>query len=330
MSKFGGEMQQTEQKKMFYTQKDGYVLGLLGVVTPIIMALVIAILMVFIALGAGSGYEKLFDSPGFIYTTQALCELAFVVAVVVYNKFAKVEFKTATHIAVKPKYLNWAIALVVGIGLPIFFNPLISMWEMLLKSLGLKVSEIGVPFETGLDLTLCIIILGLLPAFCEELFFRGTVLNAFRKKGVWFAVLYSAMCFSLMHAGLQQLPYTFILAIAIGLFVFYTKSLWIGILMHAANNITVLVLGFITKDAVAPTSLSAADIIYAILMAIVGAGLIVGTYFFAKKYNQPKEEVIESSAKAEPKTEGKKDVFAITMIVLTIVVAVSMMFIRGI
>ena len=322
-------MENSAQKRMFYSSKDGYVLGLVGILTPVLMALIIAILMVFIAKGAGEGYEELFNSPAFTYITQTLCELAFVFAVIIYNKKAKVEFKSASYMTTKPKYLNIAIALIVGVALPIFFNPIISMWEVLLKNIGVKVLDIGIPLDTTLDLVLGIVILGLVPAFCEELFFRGAVLNSFREKGFWFAVLYSAMCFSLMHGGLQQLPYTFILGFVIGTIVFETKSIWLGILVHACNNITVLVAGFLTKDVVPPESFSAADIIYAVLMLLVGIMLIVGTVIFCKKYNKPKTITLENPMKAEQK-EKKMDVFAISMFVLTLICAVTITIIRGI
>ena len=321
-------MEKTEQKKMFYTTKDGFSMGLVGVLIPIVMSLLIAILMVFIAFGAGSGYEALFENPVFVYITQVLCELGFVVAVVVYNKITKTSFKTASYMQTKPKFLNWAVALVVGVALPIFFDPLISMWEMLLKSWGIKILGIGVPFETGLDLTLCIVVLGLVPAFCEEWLFRGAVLNGLREKGMWFAVLYSTMCFALMHGGLQQLPYTFILGFVIGVIVFYTKSIWMGMLVHACNNITVLVAGFLSKDAAISERLAAADVIYALLMACVGVLIIVGTVVFAKKYNQPKQQTIENPMKASQNNK-QKDVLGVSMAAITVVVAIVIMIIRG-
>ena len=79
-------MQQEIQKKMFYTPQNGFVLGLMGVLTPIVATLIIALLMVFIAFGAGEGFEKMFDSPVFVYITQVLCEGAFVLALFIFNK----------------------------------------------------------------------------------------------------------------------------------------------------------------------------------------------------------------------------------------------------
>ena len=57
-------------KKEFYSPKDSYILGLVGVATPVVISIFIAIIMIFVAFGAGSAYEELFKSPVFLYITQ--------------------------------------------------------------------------------------------------------------------------------------------------------------------------------------------------------------------------------------------------------------------
>ena len=319
-------MQQEIQKKMFYTPQNGFVLGLVGVLTPIVATLIIALLMVFIAFGAGEGFEKLFDSPVFVYITQVLCEGAFVLALFIFNKKTNTNFVSAGQLKTKPKYLNWAVAIVIGIAMPMFLNPIISLWEQLLALMGIKISGLNIPFSTGLDLALAILVMGLLPAFCEEMLFRGGVLNGLRDKGVWFAVLYSAMCFALMHGNLQQLPYTFVLGLVIGYVVYYTRSVWLGVLIHACNNTTVLVAGFLAGSG-ETSALTGADIIYAMLMTLVGVALIVGTMVFTKKYNQPKT-VANPMLATPPQTTTKNDSFALTMTLVTVLVGIAIILIN--
>lgn len=299
--------QRDVQRRMFYTPKDGLMLGLLGVLTPVIAMLILGVVMVFIALAGGAGFENLFDSTVFKYITQVIAECAFVLVLYVYNKIAKVDFVSASQFKTAPKYLNWAVAIIIGIAMPIFFSPLISMWERLLDLIGIQLPTLadrGIPLSTGWDLTVAILILGVLPAFCEELMFRGGILNGLRDRGVWFAVLYSAMCFSLMHESLQQLPYTFILGLVIGYIVYYTRCIWLGILIHFCNNATVLVSGFISNDVSESgfTALTGADIVYAILMTAVAVTLVVGAMIFTKKYNQPHGKIDSKDVTSLSKT----------------------------
>ena len=314
-------MQKNTQEKMFYDAKDGQIMGLIGVLTPVVMSLVIGFLMVFVAIGAGKGYDQLFSSPVFKCVVQFICEAAFVVAVLVYNKIRKINFVSAGMFKTKPKPLNWVLVVVVGVLMPILFSPWISFWEEFLQNIGVKIATIGIPFETVGHLILCIVILGIVPAVCEEFMFRGVVLNGLRERGMWFAVLYSAMCFSLMHCSLQQLPYTFVLGFVVGIVVFCTRSIWLGMIIHALNNITVLVVGFITKDSATAPGFSSGDIIYAVVSMLLGIALIAGTIIFSIKYNKSQE--ISNPMNAAPK-HTQKAFFSPWLCVATVLVCVVM------
>lgn len=318
------------QKRETYNPKDGYILGLLGVLTPVIAYVVIGTLMVFVAFGAGAGYEQLFDSTAFKYITQALLEIMFVVVLLVYNKTTKVNYVSASLMKTKPRYLNIAFAIVIGVALSIFFGPLIELWERLLKLIGVYLPQLSIPLNTPVDLILAIVIMGIIPAFCEEAVFRGGVLNGLREKGVWFAVLYSSMCFALMHTNLQQIPYTFLLGLIIGWVVYYTRSIWLGILIHLLNNVTVLCVGYFSGDAAdVPTSLTTADIVYAILMTLVGVGLVVLTMWVVRRYNRSEE--ISTPMKAEPKqpVNKPKDTLCIVVNICIVLVGTVLTILRA-
>ncbi len=316
------------QKKEFYSPKDSHILGLVGVAVPVVASIIIAIVMIFVAFGAGSGYEQLFDSPAFIYTTQILCEGAFIIALVVYNKIGNISYKRASLLTTKPKYLNWAIAIIVGIALPIFFSPIISVWEQLLNLIGIKLVALNIPFSTGLDLVLAVLIVAIIPAFCEELFFRGAVLNGLRSKGLWYAVLYSSMCFALMHGNLQQLPYTFLLGVVVGYIVFYTRSIWLGVLAHALNNATVLLVSYFFASSSTP-DFTWAMALYIALMTLVGVGLLVFMFWAVRRYNKP--TTLETPAKATmpPQPENKKDGLTTGLIISTVLLSVILMIFRA-
>ncbi|MGM9625845.1 MAG: lysostaphin resistance A-like protein [Eubacteriales bacterium] len=77
----------------------------------------------------------------------------------------------------------------------------------------------------------------ILPAFVEEMIFRGYILHMLLPYGKTFAILTSAVLFGVMHLYLPQLLYASVAGILIGYFVVRSESLWIGILIHAVNNL---------------------------------------------------------------------------------------------
>lgn len=77
----------------------------------------------------------------------------------------------------------------------------------------------------------------LLPAFLEECIYRGVLMQSLRRFGDGFALVISAVLFSLMHRNVLQAPIALLMGLVIGYFVLRTGSLWTGVLMHFCNNL---------------------------------------------------------------------------------------------
>ena len=77
----------------------------------------------------------------------------------------------------------------------------------------------------------------ILPAFVEEMVFRGYILHLLMPWGKTFAIVVSGILFGLMHLYLPQLLYASVAGVLIGYFVARSGSLWIGIFIHAMNNL---------------------------------------------------------------------------------------------
>ena len=90
----------------------------------------------------------------------------------------------------------------------------------------------------GQDVPLVVvwIIIGLTPAICEELFFRGLIMSGFRKMGLWPALLASSFLFAIAHSSIYRLLPTFILGMIIGYSTWRSGSMFTGIIIHAINN----------------------------------------------------------------------------------------------
>ena len=81
-----------------------------------------------------------------------------------------------------------------------------------------------------------IISLIIVPAFCEEMFFRGVVLSEYRSMGSVNAVLISSLCFSMLHFSLQNFPIYFFAGIILGFVTVITRSIIASIIIHLASN----------------------------------------------------------------------------------------------
>lgn len=90
----------------------------------------------------------------------------------------------------------------------------------------------------GMNLPLWVVwlLLGVTPAVCEELFFRGLVMSGFRSLGKWKALFFSALLFAIAHSSIYRLLPTLVLGILIGYATWQSRSMFTGIVIHALNN----------------------------------------------------------------------------------------------
>jgi sodium transport system permease protein len=124
--------------------------------------------------------------------------------------------------------LNSVLNQALGVTEPAPGSPLYRMGEQI--SLHVQASPLSAAF-----------VFGVLPAICEELFFRGFVLSGFRASlrgggAVTLAVLASAALFALFHIFPEKWLPTFLMGALLALFAVRTGSIWPGMVAHAVNN----------------------------------------------------------------------------------------------
>ena len=137
----------------------------------------------------------------------------------------------------------WA-DLALGVLLAVALNPVVSELRVLVEWLfpisettrrALESVMAKLPSGWGVVVSLAVV-----PAFCEEVAFRGFILSGFRKRyRVGSAILLSALLFGLLHVLLsvfQQFFAASLLGLVLGLLAVRSGSLWPGVLLHAANN----------------------------------------------------------------------------------------------
>lgn len=165
-----------------------------------------------------------------------------------------------------------------------FVAGLLGWWiaTFLANAVALYYTRIGVlppqPFPSitnGRQLAEALVVLGLLPGFCEETMFRGYILRAYQRLGAGRAILASAFLFALMHLSLQNLLANLFLGLLLGCLVYFSDSLIPGIVSHVTNNalaLTVSYLGQIYQPALAASAQVEPG---AVLILGVGAALAI-------------------------------------------------------
>jgi membrane protease YdiL (CAAX protease family) len=87
------------------------------------------------------------------------------------------------------------------------------------------------------DLPLLVACVSLLPAFAEELVFRGLWARALAARlGPWPAILLTSLVFGAYHFSLVQLLPTALLGVLVAWASLRSGSLWLAMLVHALNN----------------------------------------------------------------------------------------------
>lgn len=114
-----------------------------------------------------------------------------------------------------------------------------------------RVMQTFLQMKTPGDLIINLVIMALLPAIGEELFFRGSLQKVLlRMSGKpWLAIFISSMVFALLHGTFFKILPIFLLGIMLGTVYQVTRNLWYSIIIHFLNNgIAVLAIYYASKS----------------------------------------------------------------------------------
>lgn len=130
-------------------------------------------------------------------------------------------------------------AMGVCLGICSLSNYLSSWITMLLRRSfpeAVPIYRADIPSQ-GVGMVLGLISVAVLPAVMEELLFRGAVLQAVRPFGDGFAILVSALAFTLCHTTVPQLIPALLAGLLFGFFTVLSGSLWVTIIIHCSYNL---------------------------------------------------------------------------------------------
>lgn len=130
-------------------------------------------------------------------------------------------------------------------------------------------------------LVLNLIALALIPAIGEEFFFRGILFRIFEN---WtgrshVAVWLTSILFAVIHFQIFKIIPMAILAAIFGYLLFFTRSLWLGIVLHFVNNATV-VLAYALKEKGLSYSWLEADFTFSTWVLALSTSLAAASFYY--------------------------------------------------
>jgi len=128
-------------------------------------------------------------------------------------------------------------ALLTAIGIGNVINYFFPVSETYIKSMqelvGLEQKSIW----------MALLVIGVLPGICEEIMFRGYIINGFTKNGFWKAIVVSGILFGIFHLDPFRLLPASILGFYLGYLTLKTNSIFPAMLAHFSNNSLAIILG---------------------------------------------------------------------------------------
>ena len=144
-----------------------------------------------------------------------------------------------------------------------------------------------------------IIHIALIPAILEELLARHIILTELVPYGRGFAVMVSALMFSLMHMNPIQMPFAFISGLAMAYTTVATGSVIPTFFLHFINNALSIILTFLPSFTDEKTTYIT-DIVITFAIMIAGAAAGIYLLLVKRKKKAKEEEQTEVTYRGEP------------------------------
>jgi membrane protease YdiL (CAAX protease family) len=126
----------------------------------------------------------------------------------------------------------------------------LEQWMREKEDAGQKATQLLTQFKTVWDMLFALLEIGLLTAIAEEFLFRGAIQTIFTRWtksphwGIWIA----ATLFSAFHMEFFGFLPRLMLGVGFGYFVYWSGSIWAGVLGHFINNGSVVIITYLFQQ----------------------------------------------------------------------------------
>ena len=288
----------------------------LATLFPSILMVVVLAICAAVGLLADKKYA---ERDWYRYIAYLLPQTAFALVAIFYLRYRQIPLTQAIRRQkCHPKYFLWALLLQVGL---LSLTELNSLFLLFLERFGYQPTPIVLPSTNGWGLVGVLVVVALLPAITEEVFFRGILLDGVKSFGFVKAVLLSGALFALFHQNPPQTVYQFCCGAAFALVALRSGSVLPSMLSHLCNNAFIIVLYALQIESI-PTPVY---LPYIILSAVCLAVSLV--YFIWMDKSKPDGEEQGEEKKEKVKNERKSFfMFACAGIALCLLTWVSALF----
>lgn len=262
----------------------GYILANIG--TLIALALMTII-----------GYENIISNRSALLVVQFFTQVVvFILPAYIYLKVQKKPIIETLDLDKKSSLRSF----IYGVGLLLLSLPVVDLlnkvnqnmvlpqsWatlEVFLKTMenqALLMTETMLNTTSMFGLFNVIVVMALMPALSEEILFRAIIQKAFCRalKNPHIAIIVTSIIFSAIHFQFYGFLPRFFIGLILGYTYFYTRNLWIPIMIHFLNNSTSVILyflwnrGLINVNPLTDTSIAPEDM--TVLFALLAIGVVM-------------------------------------------------------
>lgn len=134
--------------------------------------------------------------------------------------------------------------------------------------------------RSATDLFVNLLIIALLPAIAEELFFRGALQNVLERwiKVPWIAIFISSLMFAFLHGTMFKLLPIFVLGVVLGTLFYVTRNLWYCVFFHFLNNSLALIITYYASGSETLKKIAEDDMKFSAMAA--GISIAITAAFF--------------------------------------------------
>jgi membrane protease YdiL (CAAX protease family) len=155
---------------------------------------------------------------------------------------------------------------------------------------GELITEAFLATTSSSGLAVNIFMIAILPAFAEELLFRGVLASLFRKwtKNIHLAAIFSAFIFAAIHLQFYGFLPRFLLGIVFAYLFLWSGSLWLPIAAHFANNMLSVVVEFLFRKGIIDTNaenFGTGNEIWLLIISVLGVSWILYSVYNITKKN---------------------------------------------
>ena len=216
-----------------------------------------------------------------------------------YLPFHKMKF---ISFSLFDKWPSWTAVLIgiliIGFSIPLVaflmkLNEAIQIGEFLKQEEGIRkqMLEVITDMKTPVDLVITLFLLAVVPAFSEEIMFRGIFQRLLHNvMNVHFAVIIAGFVFSAIHLQFEGFLPRWFLGIVLGYLFYYSQSIWLPILIHAIFNGHQIVVKYFFPDMYAQMEDASKEDIPFYLAAFASVVVASGLYFIAKSHKKTENE----------------------------------------